>query len=696
MSILGVGCGHGAKDPRCGYGPHALQRLMRQEYPEWPVHWQGVLEPVEPNAGPLDAVVQTCSRLAAETAKLVSAGMPFAVVGGDHSCAVGTWSGAARAMRAQGPLGLIWIDAHMDSHVPETSPSGALHGMPLACLLGYGPYALRSLAGPGPALKPQHVVLVGIRSFEPEEADLLKRLGVRVIFAEEVRRIGLAQALQEAMARIGGETAGFGVSVDLDAIDPDLAPGVGSPVPGGLDDAELVAQLRQIASAPGFLGLEVAELNPYRDRNWMTARLTLELVRAATPRVQRRFAMKDASVLEDRYCAHNYDPLPVTLVKGEGVYVWDHEGRRYLDMMSAYSAVSLGHCHPRILQTLKDQAGRLAVVSRAYYTDQLGPFARAACELTGQEVALPMNTGAEAVETALKAARKWAYTVKGVPAEQAEIIACHGNFHGRTIAIVGMSSEIRYRDGFGPFPPGFRLIPYGDIDALEQAISPHTAAFLVEPIQGEGGLIFPPAGYLRECARICRKHNVLLICDEVQTGLGRTGRLLASQHEDVMPDGLILGKALGGGVLPVSLFLARRDVMDVFQPGDHGSTFGGNPLACAVGLTVLNVLKDEQLAERSAELGDYFLRRLRTINNPVIQEVRGKGLFTGLEVRMDMTSARAVCDRLLAHGILSKDTHESVVRFAPPLTITREQIDWAVPRIAVALDEARRYSPDAA
>jgi ornithine--oxo-acid transaminase len=294
--------------------------------------------------------------------------------------------------------------------------------------------------------------------------------------------------------------------------------------------------------------------------------------------------------LEDRYCAHNYHPLPVVLVRGEGPYVWDDEGRRYLDMMSAYSAVSHGHAHPRLVKTLTEQAATLNIVSRAFHTDRLAPFLARACELSGMDAALPMNTGAEAVETAMKAARKWAYTVKGVPAERAGIIACEGNFHGRTIAIVGMSSEEQYREGFGPFPGGLEVIPYGDADELERAITPETAAFIVEPIQGEGGIVIPPAGYLARCAEVCRRHNVLLICDEVQTGLGRTGKLFAFEHDGVRPDGLILGKALGGGILPVSMFLARREVMDVFRPGDHGSTFGGNPLAAAIGLEALNIL----------------------------------------------------------------------------------------------------------
>ncbi|MBU6422219.1 MAG: ornithine--oxo-acid transaminase, partial [Gammaproteobacteria bacterium] len=306
---------------------------------------------------------------------------------------------------------------------------------------------------------------------------------------------------------------------------------------------------------------------------------------------------------------------------------------------------------------------------------------------TGMDMALPMNTGAEGVETALKAARKWGYKVKRIPEGKAEIIACEGNFHGRTIAIVGMSSEAQYKDGFGPFPAGFKVIPYGDAAALEKAITPNTAAFLVEPIQGEAGIRVPPAGYLAKCAELCKKHNVLLICDEIQTGLGRTGKLLACQHENVKPDGLILGKALGGGLLPVSMFLARKDVMAVFTPGDHGSTFGGNPLAAAVGLEALNVMMEEKLSERSAEMGAYLLEKLHTLRSPLIKDLRGKGLFVGIEFDPRKASARAVCEHLMAHGILSKETHETVVRLAPPLVITREQIDWAVERIDLVLKE---------
>jgi len=394
--------------------------------------------------------------------------------------------------------------------------------------------------------------------------------------------------------------------------------------------------------------------------------------------------------LEARYCAHNYHPLPVVLTRAEGVHVWDENGKRYLDMMSAYSAVSHGHAHPRLVELVREQVARLTIVSRAYYTDKLGPFLKRACELTGQDRGLPMNTGAEAVETALKAARKWAYTVKGVAPDQAEIIACSGNFHGRTIAIVAMSDEPQYRDGFGPFPPGFRLVEYGSIESLENAINANTAAFLVEPVQGEGGIIVPPAGYLKAAKRLCEENDVLLLADEIQTGLGRTGKMLAVEHEGVQPDGLILGKALGGGILPVSMFLARHDVMDVFTPGDHGSTFGGNPLAAAVGLEALNILVEENLPARSAAMGKYLLDELRKIDSPLISDIRGLGLFVGIDIDPDLASARVVCEALLERGLLSKETHETVVRLAPPLIIEKSDIDWAVTRIRSALDDADR------
>ena len=400
--------------------------------------------------------------------------------------------------------------------------------------------------------------------------------------------------------------------------------------------------------------------------------------------------MNDRIDLESRYCAHNYHPLPVVLTRGEGVFVWDEAGNKYLDMMSAYSAVSHGHAHPRLVELVQRQVAELNIVSRAFHTDKLGPFLQSACELTGQDVALPMNTGAEAVETAIKAARKWAYTVKGVADNKAEIITCTGNFHGRTIAIVAMSDEPQYQAGFGPFPPGFRLVEYGDINSLEAAINENTAAFLVEPIQGEGGIIVPPAGYLKAAEALCRKHNVLFIADEIQTGLGRTGAMLACEHEDVKPDGLILGKALGGGILPVSMFLARREVMDVFTPGDHGSTFGGNPLGAAVGLEALNILIDDDLPAKSAEMGAYLLDQLRSIDSPLINEVRGRGLFIGIEVNPDLGSARAVCEALMQRGLLSKETHETVVRLAPPLIITKAEIDWALQQIREVVGEMDR------
>ncbi|MFU8821522.1 MAG: ornithine--oxo-acid transaminase [Gammaproteobacteria bacterium] len=391
--------------------------------------------------------------------------------------------------------------------------------------------------------------------------------------------------------------------------------------------------------------------------------------------------------LEDRYCARNYHPLPVVLVRGEGPYVWDDQGTRYLDMMSAYSAVSHGHAHPRIVNALVTQARSLNIVSRAFHSDQLAAFLERACTLTGQEKALPMNTGAEAVETALKAARKWAWEVKGVADGAVEIIGCTGNFHGRTITICGLSTERQYREGFGPFPPGLLTVPYGDADALEAAITPNTAAFLVEPIQGEGGIVIPPAGYLARCAEICRRHNVMLLADEIQTGLGRTGKLLACEHEGVKPDGLVLGKALGGGILPVSMFLARRELMDVFRPGDHGSTFGGNPLAAAVGLEALRVLEDEDLVGQSATKGAWLLGELRKIRSPLIKEVRGRGLFIGMEIDPSRARARAVVERLMARGLLSKETHETVVRLAPPLAIPQALLEWALEQIHAVLAE---------
>jgi ornithine--oxo-acid transaminase len=398
---------------------------------------------------------------------------------------------------------------------------------------------------------------------------------------------------------------------------------------------------------------------------------------------------------ESRYSAPNYAPLPVVLARGEGAYLWDISGRRYVDMMSAYSAASHGHAHPRVLAALERQARRLAVPSRAYYTDRLGPFLEELCRLTGLDAALPMNTGAEAVETAVKAARRWGYRVKGIARDRAEIIVANGNFHGRTTTVISFSTEPDYRDGFGPFTPGFRAVPFGDLAAVEQAITPDTAAVLVEPIQGEAGIIVPPAGWLAGLRRLCDAHHVLLILDEVQSGLGRTGAWFAFQHEGVRPDGLILGKALGGGVLPVSAFIGRRELMDVFTPGSHGSTFGGNPLAAAVGLEALHVIRDEQLVERSRVLGAHMLERLRAIASPALKEVRGRGLWAGAEIDPAIAGAREACERLLAKGVLSKETHRTVVRLAPPLVIARDDLDWALDRfedVLHELDGTRRRS----
>jgi len=382
--------------------------------------------------------------------------------------------------------------------------------------------------------------------------------------------------------------------------------------------------------------------------------------------------------LEDQYGAHNYHPLDVVIERAEGVWVYDVDGKRYLDCLAAYSAVNQGHCHPRILAAMLEQAARVTLTSRAFRNDQLALLYKDLHDLTGMDMALPMNSGAEAVETALKAARKWGYTVKGIPADEAEIIACNGNFHGRTISIISFSSEPQYRDGFGPLTPGFKLIPFGDASALEAAITPHTAAFLVEPIQGEAGIIIPPAGYLKAAEAICKRNNVLLIVDEIQSGLGRTGKLFAHQWEDVEPDMVIIAKALSGGYYPISTVLSRRDVLGVFKPGDHGSTFGGNPLACAVARAALRVLVDEELVQRSAELGEYFLARLRTLRSPLIKDVRGRGLWIGLELTV---LARPYCERLKDEGLLCKETHDHVIRLAPPLVITREEIDWAFERI---------------
>lgn len=387
---------------------------------------------------------------------------------------------------------------------------------------------------------------------------------------------------------------------------------------------------------------------------------------------------------ENRYTAHNYKPLPVVLTRGEGVWVWDETGKKYLDFLSCYSALSAGHRHPRLIAAMTQQAEKITLTSRAFYTDILGLFAEKLCAVTGMDRMLAMNTGAEAVETAIKAARRWGYRVKGIAPDQARIIVCHGNFHGRTTTIVGFSDEDLYKGDFGPFPGGFDKIPYGDADALEKAITPDTCAFLVEPVQGEAGIIVPPAGYIRAAQEICRKNNVLLILDEIQTGLGRTGVDFCFQHEIERPDGLVLGKALGGGIFPVSAFLARADVMEVFTPGSHGSTFGGNPLGAAIGLEALSLMADECHARQAAESGRYLIDRLSAIQSRFIKEVRGKGLLIGMELYPELP-ARRVCETLMENGILCKETHETTIRFAPPLMIARPEIDKVVEAVQAAL-----------
>lgn len=382
--------------------------------------------------------------------------------------------------------------------------------------------------------------------------------------------------------------------------------------------------------------------------------------------------------LTEKYGAHNYHPLPIVISKAEGVWVENPEGSKFMDMLSAYSAVNQGHRHPKIIQALKKQADRVTLTSRAFHNELLGPWYEKITTLSKKEMALPMNTGAEAVETAVKAARRWSYDVKGVPENQAEIIACIGNFHGRTMTAVSLSSEEEYKRGFGPMLPGIKLIPYGDLEALAQAISPNTAAFLIEPIQGEAGIIVPPAGFLKQAFDLCKKNNVLFIADEIQVGLGRTGKMFACDWEAVDPDMYILGKALGGGVFPISCVVSSKDILGVFNPGSHGSTFGGNPMACAVSLAALEVTEEEKLADRSLELGEYFLNKLREIDNPMIKEVRGKGLFIGVELR---EPARKYCEKLKEQGLLCKETHETVIRFAPPLIITKSELDWAFDRI---------------
>lgn len=390
--------------------------------------------------------------------------------------------------------------------------------------------------------------------------------------------------------------------------------------------------------------------------------------------------------LEQKWCAHNYRPIPVVLSKGKGVWLWDVDGKKYLDMMSAYSAVSHGHANPELLKVLKKQASRLAMCSRAYYTDILPSFLEKLCALTKMDRALPMNSGAEAVETTIKAVRRWGHFVKKIPESKAQIIVMANNFHGRTSGIISFSSDPSYKKGFGPFLPGFIEVPFGNIEALEAAITPHTCAVLTEPVQGEAGVVVPPKGWLKEVSNICHKNDVLLVVDEVQSGFGRTGKMFACEHEDVHPDGIILGKALGGGLLPVSALVGKEHLMQVFTPGSHGSTFGGNPLAAAVAHRALELLEEMQLPEHSAKLGAYFMEKLKTIKCPAIVDIRGKGLWIGIEFNPSMVTARKVCEHLMENGVLSKETHETVARFAPPLVITKAELDWGFKKIRTTLE----------
>lgn len=389
--------------------------------------------------------------------------------------------------------------------------------------------------------------------------------------------------------------------------------------------------------------------------------------------------------LENNYGAHNYKPLDVVLTRGRGVWVWDVDGKKYLDCLAAYSAVNQGHCHPKIMKAMMDQAQNLTLTSRAFRNDQLGPFYKEICKMTNSHKVLPMNSGAEAVETVIKAVRKWGYQVKGIPEDQAEIIVCADNFHGRTITIVGFSTDPTARSGFGPFTPGFKVIPFGDADALEAAITPNTAGFLVEPIQGEAGVIIPPDGYLKAAREICDRHNVVLILDEIQTGLGRTGKLLAEAHEGIEADLTLVGKALSGGFYPVSAVLSNKEVMDVLQPGEHGSTFGGNPLACAIARTAIRVLKEEKMIENAQEMGAYFLSGLKTIRSPHIKTVRGRGLMLAMELLPEAGGARQFCYKLADRGMLCKETHEHTIRFAPPLVINKETVEWALEQIEAVM-----------
>ncbi|HRP22401.1 MAG TPA: ornithine--oxo-acid transaminase [Thauera sp.] len=692
IKIIGAASALGAPHAGTAAGPSALQAGPLASHLRalgLAVEWLATLSPLATDtaAGADQADMTTriaanaafAARLADHLGALPPAHFPL-VIGGDHAVAAGTWRGIGRR-RGRAP-GLIWIDAHLDSHTDASTHSGNIHGMPLAALLGAGHPALCAI--PGPDLDPARTCIIGARAWEPEEQALLARFGVRVFDMAEVNARGLPTVFCEAMTIARADPdAGFGLSLDLDAIDPQGLPAVTCPEAAGIDPRALADCLLGLRACADLVGLEIVEYRPDLDADGRSARWVVEFAAAALGPSSAWLRDK-----ESRYGAANYAPLPAVFQRGEGVWLWDTEGRRYLDMMSAYSAVSFGHSHPRLVGALIDQAQRLALTSRAFSSDRLPVFLERLCATFGYARALPVNTGLEAVETALKAARKWGYQVKGIAPERVRIIACDGNFHGRSIAIVGLSSNPHYRDGFGPFPPGLERVPFGDTDALEAAITPDTAAFLVEPIQGEGGIVVPPAGYLSRCAEICRRHGVLLIADEVQTGLGRCGRLLACDHEGVRPDGLILGKALGGGLLPVSAFLADRALMDVFRPGDHGSTFGGNPLAAAVGTEVLALLEDTRPWERAERLGTRLMDALRAAALPGVVDIRGRGLLVGLAFDPALADAGELAERLLARGIATRDTNGNVIRLAPPLIIDEDTLEAAIEGIVTTLRQS--------
>jgi ornithine--oxo-acid transaminase len=688
LKVIGAALGWGAKLHETQNGPEMLKG-----YGLVPSDWEGVFYPPIRYAKDkkldypqrLAQVVAFNQALAKEIEVVLREKKLPVVIGGDHSTAIGTWSAVANDL--DGDLGLIWIDAHMDAHTMQTTPSQAIHGMPLAVLLGHGENSLVHLLAESPAVKPravkpravkpEHVVLIGVRNFEEGEAKLLKRLNVKIYYMDEVKKRGFGAVFEEAIHQVTKGTKGFGVSLDLDGFDPTVAPGVGSPAPDGLQADEVIEAFVGIRKHADLKAFEIAEFNPSLDKDNKTADLIQRVVSAIDESITNEWIVE-----EKEHCPPNYTPIPVVLTKGEGVWLWDIEGKRYLDMMSAYSAVSFGHCHPRLVRVLHEQAQQLCVTSRAFHTDTLKPFLDKLCEMSHMDSAMPLNTGVEAVEAAIKAARKWGYEKKGIADNKAEIIVASGNFHGRTTTVISFSSDELYKKHFGPLTPGFNEVTFGDVEALKKAITPNTCAFLVEPMQGEAGIVMPKEGWLKACEQICKDNNVLLILDEVQTGLGRTGKLFAFEHEDVKPDGLILGKALGGGILPVSAFLASNDIMQVFAPGTHGSTFGGNPLAARVGLEALRLLEDGELVKHSAQLGEVLLQGLKAIQSPLIKNVRGKGLWVGIEIDPNKVSARHVCEVLLENGILTKETHDTVIRLAPPLIIDKETLKWAIDVVA--------------